>query len=354
MPADIEETGRNADIRSPVRGEYNPLEVRALVFGRESAICEACQRVGKHPAGGDLEAGDPLLLRHLVPNVFTVENTVLICHSCANRPPEEWRAAVRQKRARERDWEPTLLDHGLHWLSDPRSRSLFARRTSALLAGSVAAILVVSLITAVVGFLLAGTATGLAWGDTILEGAITGAAFLVGHPWPLGGLVALGYTAHARERLVYDPRGHQTRERRPWKLLLAGGITAGVGALGHLTVADMGLLPRLGAILIWGIGAAGVAAYIDLSIRRDRTVEIWYPNRGRWLFAGRLGLLPGLLAITVGLPFGELFTDAAAGLLAAIPAAVALAYNGARLPYDTQTRDRILALLPERSWGWRE
>lgn len=58
------------------------------------------------------------------------------------------------------------------------------------------------------------------------------------------------------------------------------------------------------------------------------------------------GLLPGLLAITVGVPFPDVVSPVTTGVLAAIPAGVALGFAGRRLPYDPRARDRILAVLP--------
>lgn len=352
MPRDFEETRRTADIRSPLTRDYHLGEVMEQVLGRESATCEACQQTVDPNAGGGLEGSEPFVIGELVENVYTLENQVLLCETCANRPPDAWRADVRSKRARERDYSPTWTDHLGHWVSDPTATSVFARRVAAAVAGIVILVALVALAAGIVGSLIAGVPTGAAWARTVIMTVSVIGAALAAHPWLLGGLVGAAYTAHVIERVHYDPRGYRSRERPPWVVLTVAGVTAGVGAVGLLGVAT-GLVPatRLTAPLaaaVWAIGAAGVAWYIDLAIRHDLDVGIWRPARGPWMIAGRVGLLPGLLAITVGVPFADVFAATTTGALAAIPAAVALAFVGLRLPYDPRARDRILAMLPDR------
>lgn len=351
MPRDFEETRRTADIRSPLTNDYD-FEVLEEVLGRESATCEACQETVNPNVGGGLEGSDPPIFRELVENVCTLENQVLLCETCANRPADEWRADVRAKRARERDHEPTLAEHVAHWVSDPRATSVFARRVAVTVAGMVVLVALVATVAGIAGSLLADMATGAAWARTVITTAWAVGVALAAYPWIVGGLVGAAYTAHAIERVHYDPRGYITRERPPWVPLTVAGVLAGVGSLGLLSVAT-GLIPapRLTyplAAVVWAIGAAGVAWYIDLAIRHDFFRDIWRPARGPWMVAGRVGLLPGLLAITVGVPFPRVFPATTTGVLAAIPAGVALGFAGRRLPYDPQARDRILAMVPDR------
>ncbi|WP_423743932.1 hypothetical protein V5735_13120 (plasmid) [Haladaptatus sp. SPP-AMP-3] len=347
----IEETRRTADIRSPLTGEYDFPTILDEVLGRESATCEACQETVHHPNGGDLADGEPFVLRELVENVYTVENQVLLCATCANRPTAAWQADVRTKRAQERDHTPSWSDYLAHWVSDPTAISLFARRVVAGLLGVTALVTLAATVTGIAGSLTADIVTGWHWTTTVVEaaGSIIGA--LVAHPWVVGSLVGLAYVVHAIERIRHDPRGYCTRQHRPWLVLTVAGVTAGVGALGLVSIA-IGVVPstllvRLLAAVVWTIGAVGVAWYIDLAIRHDLAIGIWYPDRGPWIIAGRIGLLPGLLALTAGVPFSGIVAPTATGILAAVPAAVAFAFVGLRLPHDSRTRDAILDLLPE-------
>lgn len=351
MPGDLWETRRTADVRSPLTEEYDFPSLRDEVLGRESATCEACQETVYLPTGGDLGEGEPFVIWELVENIYTVENHVLLCDTCVKRPSDEWRADVRAKRARERDYAPTWADHLAHWVSDPTATSVFARRVVATLAGIVALVVLIAMAAGIAGSLLTDVATGEAWARTVITTAAAAGAALAAHPWVAGGIVGAAYTGHVIERVHYDPRGYVNREYRPWVRLTVGGLVAGVGALGLLGVA-VGLVPAAPltyplATIVWAIGAAGVAWYIDLALRHDLGIGIWRPMRGPWMIAGRVGILPGLLAITVGVPFAGVFAATTTGVLAAIPAGVALVFAGRRLPYDTQTRDRILAILPD-------
>lgn len=351
MPEDFEETRRTADHHSPLNEESDFLEVIGLVLGRESATCEACGETVDPNAGGGLEGEGPFVIWELVENVYTLENRVLLCDTCINRPDDEWRADVRAKRARERDQSPTLTELIAHWLSDPRATSLFARRVTGAVAGLATTIALIAAIAGLAGSLFGGISVGVTWARAVLTTAVRGAAVLAEYPWFGGALVAVAYTTHTIERVKYDPRGYVARERPPWVPLTVAGAISALGALGLLAVATMSVpassvVSPLAAV-VWGIGAAGVAWYIDLAIRRDLAVGIWHPDRRVWMIAGRVGLLPGLLAITVGVPFAEVLTPASTGILAAIPAAVALGFAGRRLPYDPRARDRILELLPD-------
>ncbi|MCO8242969.1 hypothetical protein [Haladaptatus sp. AB643] len=347
----IEETRRTADVRSPLIGEYDFPTILDEVLGRESATCEACQETVHHPDGGDLADGEPFVLRELVENIYTVENQVLLCATCANRPTAAWQANVRTKRAQERDYTPNWRDYLAHWVSDPTAISLFARRVVAGLLGVTALVTLAATVAGIAGSLTADVVTGWHWAITVVmaEGFIVGA--LTVHPWVVGTLVSIAYVVHAVERLRHDPRGYCARQHRPWLVLTLAGLTAGGSAFSLVGIAT-GVVPatmlaRLLAAVVWMIGAAGVAWYIDLAVRHDLAIGIWYPNRGLWIIAGRIGLLPGLLALTAGVPFSGVVAPTATGILAAIPAAVAFAFAGLRLPYDSRTRDSILDLVPE-------
>lgn len=347
----IRETRRMADVRTPLTLEYDLPAVMDEVLGRESATCEACQETVHHPVGGDLEDGEPFVIRDIVDNVYNIENRVLLCHSCANRPTDAWKADVCAKRVRERDHPPTWRDYVAYWLSDPTATSLFARRMAGCLVGLVVLLALVASVTGVVGALSDTVATGWAWARAVVTTASEVSSTFVSHPWIVGGLVGVGYTTHAVERIRYDPRGYCSREHRPWVVLLLVGVTAGIGALGLLSLST-GLLPatplaQLFTAVVWLIGAAGVAWYVDLAIRHDLAIGIWRPARGWWMIAGRVGLLPGLLTIVAGIPFPSIVAPTTTGILAAIPAGVALAFVGLRLPYDSQTRDAVLNVLPE-------
>lgn len=347
----IEETRRMADVRSPLTRDFVLPAVMDEVLGRESATCEACQETVHHPVGGDLGDGEPFVLRELVENVYTVENQVLLCKMCANRPADEWRADVRVKRFQERDYTPAWDDYLAYWLSDPTATSLFARRTAVIVTGLIALLVMVAAVAGITGSLIADLGTGEAWVQTVLTTVAAVGSALVAAPWIVGSLVGIGYTAHAVERVRYDPRGYLTRDYQPWVRLAAGGVTTGIGALSLIGIATGVLsatpLVQFLAAAIWVSGAIGVAWYIDLAIRHDLAVGIWTPDRGVWMIAGRVGLLPGLLAITVGVPFPSVSDPTTTGVLTAIPASVALVFVGLRLPYDPQARDAILEVLPE-------
>lgn len=352
LPKDIEETRRSADVRSPLTGNYDIPEMMNHLLGRESATCEACQETISHPEGGDLKEGDPFVIRRLVENVYTAENFVLLCKTCIDRPSEEWRAEVREKRAKERDKDLTWIDHLDHWLSDPTAMSLFARRMAGAFTAATGLVAIVTIMTTIAGGLTGGISTGTAWGRTVLTTVWTAGRTLVAHPWVVGGIIAVGYTAHAIERVRYDPRGYLPRNRPPWVALTVAGVLSGVGALVLLGTTS-GLLPSTSVVIllaggIWAIGAAGVAWYIDPALRHDLYDRIWYPDRRLWMIAGRVGVIPGLLAITVGVPFEGMLPETTTAVLAAIPAGVAFAFTGRRLPHDPQARDTILETLPER------
>ncbi|MFC6732369.1 hypothetical protein [Haladaptatus sp. DYSN1] len=347
----IEETRRTADVRTHLTLEYDLPAVMGEVLGRESATCEACQQTVHHPEGGDLEGGEPFVLRKIVGNVYTVKNRVLLCHSCANRPTDEWKADVCSKRVREREHPPSWRDFVTYWLSDPTATSLFARRVAGSLIGLVVLIALLAAVAGIVGALSATVDAGWAWARTVVMTAGTVAIAFADHPWIVGGLFGIAYTAHGVERVRYDPRGYLPRNHEPWIPLIIAGVTSGVGSLGLLCLAT-GLLPatplaQLFVAVVWLTGAAGVAWYIDLAIRHDLHIDIWRPDRGLWIIAGRVGLLPGLIAIVAGVPFPSVFALTTTGILAAIPAGVALAFTGLRLPYDPRARDAVLNVIPE-------
>lgn len=348
----VDETARSADLRSPLKREYSLSAVLYLVLGRESATCEACQSTVHVPVNGDLGEGKPFVIRDLVENVYTVENKVLLCASCVNRPSAEWRADVRAKRARERDRPPACRELLAYWLSDPTATSLFARRMAAGLVGLLATVTLLAVLAGVAGALSGDIASGGRWAGVVITTTASVGRTLLSQPWLVGGVIGLAYSAHHVERVRYDPRGYRRRERRPWITLGAAGGTAAVGTLCLFSL-ETGLLPAslpaatiAGAV--WLLGAAGVAWYIDLAIRHDLAIGIWQPTRTPCVLTARLGLIPGLLAITVGLPRTGVFAGPVTGVLAAIPASVALVYVGRRLPADARARDRILDALPER------
>lgn len=348
----VDETARSADLRSPLKREYSLSAVLYLVLGRESATCEACQSTVHVPVNGDLDEGNPFVIRDLVENVYTVENKVLLCVSCVNRPSAEWRADVRAKRAQERDRPPACRELLAYWLSDPTATSLFARRLVAGLVGLLATVTLLAVLAGIAGVLYGDIASGGRWAGVVLTATVSVGRVLVSEPWLVGGVIGLAYSVHHVERVRYDPRGYRRRERRPWVTLGAAGVTTAVGALCILGL-ETGLLPasRLAAAIagaVWLLGAAGVAWYIDLAIRHDLAVGVWQPTRTPWVLTARLGFLPGLLAITVGVPYVGVFAGPVTGVLAAIPASVALAYVGGRLPADARARDRLLDALPER------
>lgn len=210
----------------------------------------------------------------------------------------------------------------------------------------------------IVGGLAGGSATGTAWSRTVLETVWTAGATLVASPWIGGGLVAVGYAAHAIERVRNDPRGYRPRARPPWIPLTVAGVLSGIGTVGVVGTTS-GLLPASPVSLIlvgliWSIGAAGVAWYIDPALRHDLHDRIWNPDRRLWLIAARVGVIPGVLAVAVGVPFASLLPEPTAALFAAIPAGVALAYAGRRLPHDPDARDAILEALPAQVLGLLE
>ncbi|SEP23174.1 hypothetical protein SAMN04487948_12431 [Halogranum amylolyticum] len=344
----IKETRRTSDVRTPLTLEYDLPAVMEEVLGRESATCEACQQTVHHPTGGDLEGGEPFVIRDIVDNVYNVANRVLLCHSCANRPTDEWKADVCAKRVRERERSPSWRDYVAYWLSDPTATSLFARRIAGCLTGLV---VLVATLAGIVGALSATVATGWAWARTVAMATSTVISTIATHPWIVGSFVGIAYISHAVERVRYDPRGYCSRGHRPWALLILAGVTAGIGAFGLLFLA-IGLLPatrlvQLVVAVVWLTGAASVAWYIDLAIRHDLAIGIWRPNRGLWIIAGRVGLLPGLVAIVAGVPFPSVLAPTTTGILAAIPAGVAFAFTGLRLPYDSRARDAVLDVIPE-------
>ncbi|WP_158056552.1 hypothetical protein [Halorussus halophilus] len=347
----IEETRRTAVVWSPLTREYDLPAVIAEVLGRESATCEACQETVYLPAAGDLAEGDPFVLRELVENVYTVENQVLLCESCVNRPTAAWRADVCAKRVQEREHEPTRLEYLAYWVSDPTATSLFARRVAASIVGAVALVAAIVIVAGIVGSLTADANNGSHWAYTTVMTAGTIGVEFVARPWLVGGFVGVAYTAHAVERVHFDPRGYRTRTHHPWVPLTAAGVTAGIGALSLLgTTTGVGPTTPLTQLLagtIWTIGAVGVAWYIDLAIRHDLAIGIWKPSRGPWMIAGRVGILPGLLALTFGVPFPGVFAPTTTGILAAIPAIVALTFTARRLPYDSNVRDAILDVFPQ-------
>lgn len=348
----IEETSRSADARSPVNQGYDLGNVLHEVLGRESATCEACQETVRVAAGGDLTDGDPFVIRRLVENVYTVENTVLLCHTCSNRPQTEWQTAVRRKRARERDEYPHVHAYAQYWLHHPTARTLFGRRVVAGIGLAVGLVVSVATLAGTAGAFLVNSRTGWAIGQLVVTTAGQLVAGLAGSPWVVGALLSLGYTAHAIERGRHDPRGAHLRDRPQWIPLVIAGGSALVGAVSILAT-TVTLLPastwlRSISGLVWLGGAGGVAWYIDLALRDDRHRGRWLPSRTPWLVAGRLGFLPGFLALTVGVPFAGMVSSYTSGILAVIPAAVALTYGGCRLPYDPSARDTILDALPER------
>lgn len=348
----VDETARSADLRSPLKREFSLSAVLYLVLGRESATCEVCQSTVHVPVNGDLDRGTPFVIRELVENVYTVENKVLLCVSCVNRPTAEWRADVRAKRAQERDRPPACRELLAYWFSDPTATSLFARRLAAGLVGLLATVTLLAVLAGIAGALYDDLASGSRWAGEVLTTTASVGRVVVSEPWLVGGVIGLAYTAHHVERVRYDPRGYRRRERRPWITLGAAGGTAVVGALCLLGL-ETGILPAslpVAAIAgaVWLFGAAGVAWFIDLAIRHDLAIGIWQPARTPWVLTGRLGLLPGLLALTVGVPRIGMFAGPVTGVLATIPASVALAYIGRRLPADARARDRILDALPEQ------
>lgn len=350
--AAIEETGRSADRRLPLMPEpANPAAIMDEVLARESATCEACQETVDPGAGGDLEGERPFVIWKLVENVHTLENHVLLCVPCVNRPDHEWKADVRAKRTHERDFTPTRIDRLAHWLSDPTATSLFARRVTAALVGLLGLVVAVAT-AAAIGGPLVSDAGPVAWATAVLTATTGIAGELRGYPWLVGSFVGLAYAAHAVERVRYDPRGSLPCHRAAWVRLTAAGGLAGGGALGLLGVTSHMVPATPMAILlvaaVWAIGAAGVAWYIDRALRHDLAVGIWTPARLPWLVAGRIGILPGLLAITFGVPFADNLAETTTGVLAAIPVGVALTFAGIRLPHDPFARDAILELLPAR------
>ncbi|QLD89624.1 hypothetical protein HWV07_11530 [Natronomonas salina] len=278
----IDETARSADIRSPLKREYSLSAVLYLVLGRESATCEACQSTVHVSINGDLGEGNPFVIRNLVENVYTVENKVLLCVSCVNRPTAEWRADVRAKRAQERDQPPTCRELLAYWLSDPTATSLFARRVAACLVGLLVTIVLFVVLAGVVGTLHGDIASGGRWASVVLTETASVWRALLSQPWLVGGVIGLAYTVHHVERGRYDPRGYRRRDQRPWITLAAAGATAAVGALCILGL-ETGLLPAslpvaIIAGAVWLLGAAGVAWFIDLAIRHDLAISSGSPR----------------------------------------------------------------------------
>lgn len=348
----VAETNRTTDTWSPVNRNYDLGNVLHEVLGRESATCEACQQRVGAAGGGDLRGREWFVIRRLVENVYTVENTVLLCDSCANRPTADWKAAVRSKRARARPQPPSLGAMCRYWLNHPTATTTFLRRVAAVCTGVLGLVLTSAALAGLIAAGLGNAAAFLPVAVGVLGRTSSIAGWMLDNPWLVGWLPIAGYAAHAIDRVEHDPRGARSWDRPPWISLAGAGAIALVGSIALLasstvvsTVPWWLIVPFGG---LWLIGAVGVSWYIGRAIREDRHAGHWYPSRLPWLLAGRIAALPGGLALVAGVPFAEVLVDTTPALLTFLPGAVAVAYVGCRLPHDPRARDAILEALPER------
>lgn len=348
----VAETNRRADTRSPVNCNYDLGNVLHEVLGRESATCEACQQRVGAAGGGDLRGREWFVIRRLVENVYTLENTVLLCDSCVGQPTVDWKAAVRSKRARARPKPPSLGAMYRYWLTHPTANTLFIRRAAAVYGAVLGLVLTIAGFAGLVAAGLDATNTFLTVAASVLKRTSIIAGWMLDNPWFLGAAMSAGYAAHVIERVRHDPRGARSWDRRPWILLAGTGAIALTGSSALLAastpVATVPWRLTVPFVGLWLVGAGGVSWYIDRAIRDDRHAGCWYPARLPWLLAGRLAFVPGGLALFAGVPFAEVLVDTTPALLTFLPGAVAVAYVGYRLPHDPRTRDAILEALPER------
>ncbi|ELZ68781.1 hypothetical protein C457_10986 [Haloferax prahovense DSM 18310] len=324
--------------------DYEMLESFQQALGRESSHCEACGRVVD---GNDIGDFNILLLDG---NVFTVENHVVLCRDCEER--DDWKEAVRKKRAAEQPQPPTSLrgkarnlPNTIHdYLTDPTARFLFARRLGVLALLLVGILLLLPPIAAVVGTLFVSPDTGMQWFDQSIT-AITAVRYtsISTLAWAFTGLFGIVYFTHIAERERNDPTGWAGEWNPPKWYALAVYTAIGLYGAVMLILVAVGDAPagrQFGAGILWFVGSLGIAYQIKDALRLDLVRMVWEPRRELWEFPTRYGFVLALTAVAVGPPASlPMFTTP---LLTALTPTVSTAYIIARLPHDRVFRDKCI------------
>ncbi|WP_440005416.1 hypothetical protein [Halomicrococcus sp. SG-WS-1] len=158
-----------------------------------------------------------------------------------------------------------------------------------------------------VGFQWAASVVTFAWRNILTTGVT---------PWATGGLLGVAYAYHVTEReRAYERQVQRDRRRRGesplsyarprWQFVVVFAVIGVLGATDWLLIrADVFTRGSLiGALVLWTIGATGVAYYLRAALHEDRDVSGMAVTPTPWVVISRgalaLGLVGGV-ATTVG------------------------------------------------------
>jgi hypothetical protein len=161
------------------------------------------------------------------------------------------------------------------------------------------------------GALFSSPQTGIEWTRSVFSFYYSTSRSLLTRVHLAIAILAVGYLAHVveRERAFRRERFRNRRRRgetptisyaRPrWQFVAGFAVVGLFGALDWLLVSN-GVFPAgmlFGAVVLWLVGAAGVAYYLRYALREDRDVDGQPVTPAPWVFAARSALFVGLIGI---------------------------------------------------------
>ncbi|WP_254547374.1 hypothetical protein [Halomarina pelagica] len=283
---------------------------------RDNFNCQVCGAV-THPRGRVNYMMHPLKPDQREED--RVENHFTVCFDCLEWEDERVvERNVRQANRLKNESNGLFLLSGKATLRDTKERiRLFAHtgRLIVLRRAVVAAILVGILIAlgstfaGLIGTLFVSPQAGLSWTQATFE--LYESATVVLFTFPGIGLAALGigYLVHVFEQeRAYERELFRDQRRRGdtpeisyarprWQFVAGFAIGGLFGALDWVLVRHdvfpSGML--FGALVLWLVGAAGVAYYLRYALREDRDVDGQPVNPAPWVFAARYALFVALV-----------------------------------------------------------
>ena len=210
-------------------------------------------------------------------------------------------------------------------------RLVVIRRFIAAVVTSTTLLILGALLAGTVGVLLVSPSSGLEWTEAALTLCQRAGRIVLSLPWIGLTTLGIGYLVHVFEQeRAYERELFRDQRRRGdtpeisyarprWQFVAGFAIVGLFGALDWVLVRHdvfpSGML--FGALVLWLVGAAGVAYYLRYALREDRDVDGQPVNPAPWVFAARYALFVALAGgvatlLGTGAIFSPIMLDLAA------------------------------------------